>query len=66
MAHKFSRRSSLKRCQQVLEKRLHPVKEKQKATWSVDAVYKDASGTANFNEAETKAVTKIQRCRKVI
>ena len=33
---------------------------KTKSVWSVDAVYKDASGTANFNEAETKAVTKIQ------
>ena len=33
--------------------------KKVKNVWSVDAVYKDASGTANFNEAETRAITKI-------
>ena len=32
---------------------------KSKNVWSVDAMYKDASGTATFNKAETDAVTKI-------
>lgn len=33
--------------------------KKVKSVWSVDAVYKDISGTANFTKAETEAVTKI-------
>lgn len=33
--------------------------KKTKSVWSVDAVYKDVSGSANFNAAETKEVTEI-------
>lgn len=33
--------------------------KKTKSVWSVDAVYKDVSGSATFTEAETKRVTKI-------
>lgn len=33
--------------------------KKSKAVWSVDAVYKDVSGTATFTKAETEEVTKI-------
>jgi len=33
--------------------------EKVKNVWSVDAVYKDVSGTANFTAAETLAVTEV-------
>ena len=33
--------------------------KKTKGVWSVDAVYKDVSGSANFTEDETKKVTKI-------
>jgi len=32
---------------------------KSKNVWAVDAMYKDASGTATFNKAETEAVTKV-------
>lgn len=32
---------------------------KSKNVWSVDAMYKDASGTATFNQKETEAVTKV-------
>ena len=33
--------------------------KKSKGVWSVDAVYKDISGTANFTKKETDQVTKI-------
>jgi len=33
--------------------------KKTKSVWSVDAVYKDVSGSANFNAAETKEVTEL-------
>ena len=33
--------------------------KKTKSVWSVDAVYKDVSGSANFNAAETKEITEI-------
>ena len=33
--------------------------KKTKSVWSVDAVYKDVSGTATFTKAETEKVTKI-------
>jgi len=33
--------------------------KKVKGVWSVDALYRDVSGTANFTEAETKEVTAI-------
>lgn len=33
--------------------------KKTKSVWSVDAVYKDVSGSANFNAAETKQITEI-------
>ena len=33
--------------------------KKIKSVWSVDAVYKDVSGTANFTAAETAAVTEV-------
>lgn len=32
---------------------------KTKAVWSVDAVYKDVSGSANFNAAETAQITEL-------
>jgi hypothetical protein len=33
--------------------------KKTKAVWSVDAMYKDVSGSANFNAAETKEITEL-------
>ena len=33
--------------------------KKTKAVWSVDAVYKDVSGSANFNAVETAQITEI-------
>lgn len=33
--------------------------KKTKSVWSVDAMYKDVSGSANFNAAETKEVTEL-------
>ena len=33
--------------------------QKTKTVWSVDAVYRDISGSANFNVAETKQITEI-------
>ncbi len=33
--------------------------KKTKTVWSVDAMYKDVSGSANFNAAETKEITEL-------
>lgn len=33
--------------------------KKTKSVWSVDAMYKDVSGSVNFNAAETKEITEI-------
>jgi hypothetical protein len=33
--------------------------KKTKSVWSVDAIYKDVSGSANFNAAETAQITEI-------
>jgi hypothetical protein len=33
--------------------------KKTKTVWSVDAIYKDVSGSANFNAAETEAITAV-------
>lgn len=33
--------------------------KKPKSVWSVDAIYRDVSGSANFNAAETKEITEI-------
>ena len=57
--HTSYRGDSFEKMSASFGKEIASSQRKTKSVWSVDAVYKDASGTANFNEAETKAVTKI-------
>lgn len=57
--HTVYRGSSFEELSASFGKEIASGLKKTKTVWSVDAVYKDVSGSATFTEAETKKVTKI-------